>query len=150
MNLILFQRILSQRANYLSKSIDKLQNRDEKCQIPDTDGFLTKATQSIKATLANAFIDQLNNSRQRRQANQSIKLKSSSFHLYKLQVKPISLVEIYDEWVRRYQLYPLNRSLQFLMRLYFNVSVHLATSMITIRIKWRKLLKNTFKFESFL
>jgi hypothetical protein len=54
--------------------LDKLQNRDEKCKIPDTDEFLSKATHGIKRTLANAFLDQrssFNNARERRQTNQS-------------------------------------------------------------------------------
>jgi hypothetical protein len=58
--------------NYLSKSLDKLQTRDEKCKIPDTDRFLSKASHGIKGTLANAFLDQrlsLNDFRKRRQEN---------------------------------------------------------------------------------
>ena len=69
-----FQHVLAQRANYLSKSLDKLQNRDENCQISNTDDFLSKSTLGIKRTLANAFLDQyssLHSSRERRQVNQS-------------------------------------------------------------------------------
>ncbi|CAF1022731.1 unnamed protein product [Rotaria sp. Silwood1] len=65
--------VLSQRANYLSKSLDKIQNRDEKCTITDQDEFLNKAQQGIKRTLANAFLDQHssnNNRRERRQTHQ--------------------------------------------------------------------------------
>ena len=54
--------------------MDKLHNREEKCKIPDTDEFLSKAIHGIKQTLANAFLDQrvsLNNPRERRQTDQS-------------------------------------------------------------------------------
>ncbi|CAF1147413.1 unnamed protein product, partial [Adineta ricciae] len=67
------KHVLAQRANYLSKSLDKLHNRDENCKIPDTDDFLSKSTLGIKRTLANAFLDQyssLHSSRNRRQVSQ--------------------------------------------------------------------------------
>ncbi|CAM4889254.1 unnamed protein product [Rotaria socialis] len=67
------KRVLSQRANYLSKSLDKIQNRDERCKVPDQDGFLSKAKQGIKRTLVNAFLDQRSsffNLRKRRDANE--------------------------------------------------------------------------------
>ncbi|CAF1142738.1 unnamed protein product, partial [Didymodactylos carnosus] len=62
------KKILAGRANFLSKSIDKLNVRDERCKLPDTDGFLSKAKSSMKKNLVNAFINQLSN-RQRRQTN---------------------------------------------------------------------------------
>lgn len=67
------KHVLSQRTNYLSKSLGNLENRDEKCQVPDGDGYLSKAKKGIKRTLVNAFLDQnslLNNFRGRRQVNQ--------------------------------------------------------------------------------
>ncbi|CAF2351851.1 unnamed protein product [Rotaria sp. Silwood2] len=70
MNIAAPKFVLSQRANYLSKSIDKIQSRDEKCTISDQDEFLSKSQQGIKRTLANALLDQYssyNNRRERRQ-----------------------------------------------------------------------------------
>jgi hypothetical protein len=50
-------------------------NRDDKCKAPDTDGFLSKSTHGIKQTLANAFLDQRNNPRERRQATEGIRIE---------------------------------------------------------------------------
>lgn len=55
--------------------MDKLQVRDEKCKIQDTDGFLSKAKQGIKRTLANSVFDQISSAtllRERRQISESI------------------------------------------------------------------------------
>ncbi|UJR27835.1 hypothetical protein I4U23_009101 [Adineta vaga] len=73
MDIAASKRVIAQRTNYLSKSMDKLQNREEACKIPNTDEFLSKATHGIKQTLVNAFLDQRSSShlhRDRRQANQ--------------------------------------------------------------------------------
>jgi hypothetical protein len=69
--------VLSQRSGSLSKSLDKLQGREEKCQVPDSDGFLTESIQGIKSLLANAYIDQYSTAhqlRERRQINQGMAL----------------------------------------------------------------------------
>lgn len=72
--------MLSQRTNFLSKSLDKIQSRDEKCKVTDPDGFLNKAKQGIKRSLANAYLDHRSswsNNRKRRETNQSKKYNIS-------------------------------------------------------------------------
>ena len=71
----LFQRVLSQRSSSLSKSLDKLQAREEKCKVPDSDGFLSQSIQGIKSLLVNAYVDQratVQQLRERRQIKQGI------------------------------------------------------------------------------
>ncbi|CAF0812715.1 unnamed protein product [Rotaria sordida] len=68
------QSLLSQRTHYLSKSLDKIHTRDEKCIISDQDEFLSRSEQGIKRTLVNAFLRQhlsSDHSRERRQTNQN-------------------------------------------------------------------------------
>ncbi|CAF1155325.1 unnamed protein product, partial [Didymodactylos carnosus] len=62
------KEVLAERTSFLAKSIEKLNVRDERCTLPDTDGFLSKAKINIKKNLISAFIDSLSH-RQRRQTD---------------------------------------------------------------------------------
>lgn len=72
--------------------MDKLLTRDEKCQISNADGFLTNSIQSVKRSLAKAFIERqssLFHSRERRQISRGKIFRSIFFFRSYFQLKSI-------------------------------------------------------------